>query len=130
MFVQANNAGVKTNWKIVDTTNEVDAFPELKGPLGSKRTAPTIRRAEPGRKPLTSPCPPTSRDLKLGGLPHLSFIQRKPRPLGTEFKSAADAVTGVMLWLEIQQGKAAMQKRLLSEIWVQMPRVPCASPWV
>ena len=31
---------------------------------------------------------------KTGGLPHLSFILRKPEPLGTEFKTIACAVTG------------------------------------
>jgi hypothetical protein len=36
-------------------------------------------------------CPQTS---KAGGLPHLSFILRKPEPLGTEFKVIACAVTG------------------------------------
>jgi hypothetical protein len=51
------------------------------------------------------------RSTKLGGLPHLSFIKRKPRPLGTEFKSAADGVTGVMLWLEIQEGKSGMKSK-------------------
>jgi hypothetical protein len=31
---------------------------------------------------------------KTGGLPHLSFILRKPEPLGTEFKTIACSVTG------------------------------------
>jgi hypothetical protein len=53
------------------------------------------------------------RASKLGGLPHLSFIKRKPRPLGTEFKCAADGPSGVMLWLEIQEGKAAMKGKAL-----------------
>ena len=53
------------------------------------------------------------RSSKLGGLPHLSFVQRKPRPLGTEFKCVADGLSGVMLWLEIQEGKKAMEKNAL-----------------
>jgi hypothetical protein len=36
-------------------------------------------------------CPQTS---KTGGLPHLSFILRKPEPLGTEFKTIACTATG------------------------------------
>lgn len=36
-------------------------------------------------------CPQAS---KTGGLPHISFIMRKPEPLGTEFKTACDAATG------------------------------------
>lgn len=51
------------------------------------------------------------RSTKLGDLPHLSFIKRKPRSLGTEFKSSADGVTGIMLWLEIQEGNSRMKSR-------------------
>lgn len=43
---------------------------------------------------------------KTGNLPHLSYIFRKPEPLGTEFKSVACAKTKIMLRLEIQKGKA------------------------
>lgn len=35
-----------------------------------------------------------ARTTKLGGLPFLSFILRKPKPLGTEFKVSADTETG------------------------------------
>lgn len=40
-----------------------------------------------------------------GGLPNISFIKRKPKPLGTEFKNACDGLHGVMLLLEVQEGK-------------------------
>ena len=30
---------------------------------------------------------------KLGGLPNISFVMRKPKPLGTEFKTVVDADT-------------------------------------
>ena len=43
------------------------------------------------------------RKDKFGGLPHISFIMRKPKPLGTEFKCIVDAETGVMKHLEIQE---------------------------
>jgi hypothetical protein len=33
------------------------------------------------------------RVTKCGGLPNISFIKRKPKPLGTEFKTLVDAVT-------------------------------------
>ena len=49
------------------------------------------------------------RKDKLGGLPHISFIYRKPKPIGTEFKAVCDATTGVMTFLEIQEGKNAMR---------------------
>jgi hypothetical protein len=48
------------------------------------------------------------RQDKYGGLRHISFIKRKPKPLGTEFKTVVDAESGVMLHLEIQQGKGKM----------------------
>ena len=51
------------------------------------------------------------RTTKTGGLPNLSFVKRKPEPLGTEFKNIVDGVTGVMTWLEIQEGKDRMNKK-------------------
>ena len=51
------------------------------------------------------------RKDKFGGLPHISFIMRKPKPLGTEFKCIVDAETGVMKHLEIQEGKDAMRAK-------------------
>jgi hypothetical protein len=46
---------------------------------------------------------------KLGGLPNISFIMRKPKPLGTEFKTAVDADTGMMTYMEIQEGRDPMR---------------------
>jgi len=51
------------------------------------------------------------RTTKTVRLPHLSFIVRKPEPLGTEFKNLVDGVTGTMLWLEIQEGKERIKKK-------------------
>ena len=42
-----------------------------------------------------------------GGMPHKSYVKRKPKPNGCELKSCADVETGVMLRLEIQKGKLA-----------------------
>jgi len=36
------------------------------------------------------------------GMPHVSFVPRKPEPLGCELKNTCDATTGCMLFLEIQ----------------------------
>lgn len=47
---------------------------------------------------------------QLGGLPNISYIIWKPEPLGTEFKSTACSKTGMLLHLEIQQGKYNMKK--------------------
>ena len=35
---------------------------------------------------------------------------RKPEPLGTEFKNIVDGMSGIMLWLEVQEGKQRMSK--------------------
>jgi hypothetical protein len=50
-----------------------------------------------------------SQTRKTGDLPHLSYILRKPEPLGTEFKNIACTITGVFLHLEIQRGKLPMR---------------------
>ena len=43
-----------------------------------------------------------------GGLPNISYIARKPKPLGTEFKVIADATTGCFVGIEVQRGKDSM----------------------
>ena len=40
-----------------------------------------------------------------GYLPHLSYIFWKPDPLGKEFNKVACAVTGPLLFIEVQRGK-------------------------
>ena len=49
--------------------------------------------------------------IKTGGLPNISFVARKPKPLGTEFKCIADGEKGIMLGLEVCEGKEAMQNK-------------------
>lgn len=51
------------------------------------------------------------RKSKLGGLPNISFIKRKPKPLGTEFKSVAEGRFGIMVYLEIQEGMLRMRQK-------------------
>ena len=46
----------------------------------------------------------------------MSFIARKPKPLGTEFKNLVDGVTGALLWLEIQEGKERMRRKEYQEL--------------
>jgi hypothetical protein len=48
------------------------------------------------------------------GLPHVTKIKRKPKGIGTELKNIADATSGLMLRLEIQEGKEAMQRKEFS----------------
>jgi hypothetical protein len=45
---------------------------------------------------------------KNGDLPNLSFIPRKPEPLGAEFKAIRCAATGLMVWIELQRGREPM----------------------
>mmetsp|Transcript_20233 Transcript_20233/g.43993 ORF Transcript_20233/g.43993 Transcript_20233/m.43993 type:complete len:627 (-) Transcript_20233:1152-3032(-) len=52
---------------------------------------------------------------KYGGLPFLSFILRKPQPLGTEFKNVACTEMGTFLHLEIQRGALPMQAKKYSK---------------
>jgi len=48
------------------------------------------------------------RTSRLGGFPNISYIQRKPEPLGTEFKVVCCAATGIAVNIEVQRGKAGM----------------------
>jgi hypothetical protein len=45
------------------------------------------------------------------GCPHLSYVPRKPEPLGIEIKNLCDATSGVMLFLEIQDNKDMMARK-------------------
>ena len=45
------------------------------------------------------------------GLPHVSFVPRKPEPVGLELKTLADTESGVMLCLEMCEGKEAMSSK-------------------
>ena len=57
------------------------------------------------------------RQTRFGKLPNISYIIRKPEPLGTEYKSICCPETGVMTYMEIQRGKAGMaQMRLQKEL--------------
>ena len=46
-----------------------------------------------------------------GNLPHLSYIFRKPEPLGTDFNTVACSVTGALLCIEFHRGKEGMNHR-------------------
>ena len=69
---------------------------------------------------LVSPYQP--RTTPAGDLDHLSFVERKPKKLGTELKCVADGKHGVMLFLEIQEGQAAMAKNASGTQTHQPPR--------
>ena len=46
-----------------------------------------------------------------GGIPHLSFLIRKPIPLGTESKVVCEGTFGLCMFVEIQKGKAVMARQ-------------------
>ena len=48
--------------------------------------------------------------LHVPHMPHLSYVKRKPKPLGSEVKNVADAQSGCMLFLELQKGKHLMME--------------------
>ena len=49
---------------------------------------------------------------KTGNLPNISFILRKPEPLGTELKTVAlTGSNGPIIWAEIQEGKNGMKNK-------------------
>jgi len=52
-----------------------------------------------------------SGDYNINGMPHLVKIARKPEGVGAEFKSLADPYTGILLHLELQEGKDAMRAK-------------------
>lgn len=53
-------------------------------------------------------CP---RSTPSADLAHLSYVERKPKSLGTEFKCVADGGHNLMRFLEIQEGKTAMEQK-------------------
>ena len=46
-----------------------------------------------------------------GGIPHLSFVERKPIPLGTEAKVVCEGSMGMCVYIELQKGKIAMARQ-------------------
>ena len=50
-------------------------------------------------------------DFNVNGMPHLVKIARKPEGVGAEFKSLADPYTGIIMFLEIQEGRLPMQAK-------------------
>ena len=50
---------------------------------------------------------------KKGNLPNISYIMRKPEPLGTELKTVASVESnGPMIYAEIQEGKLGMRNKV------------------
>ena len=56
------------------------------------------------------------QDYTSDGIPHLTKIIRKPKGVGTEVKCLADGVVGIMLQLEICEGKEAEAQKKWSHL--------------
>ena len=53
----------------------------------------------------------TSGEYRIDGIPNLTKIARKPQGVGCELKSIADPFSGIIMHLEIQEGKYAMRAK-------------------
>ena len=51
------------------------------------------------------------RTTAKGKLPHLSYILRKPEPLGTELNTSVCSVTGYLIFIEVHRGKEGRKSR-------------------
>jgi hypothetical protein len=51
------------------------------------------------------------RTSKYGGLPNISYIIRKPEPLGTEFKTSVCPTLNIMTYMEVCEGKEGMKTK-------------------
>ena len=55
--------------------------------------------------------------LNINKCPHRSWVPRKPEPLGVEMKTTGCALSGVMLRMEICEGKEPMKTKEYSAEW-------------
>ena len=78
----------------------VEAYNKKRRETVAASRALTIDESMTAWKPRTS---------KTGGLPNISYIMRKPEPLGIEWKVTCCTVTGIILKLEIMRGKEGMK---------------------
>jgi hypothetical protein len=46
-----------------------------------------------------------------GGIPHKSFIERKPKPFGSELKCVCEGTFGICTYIELQKGKVRMARQ-------------------
>jgi Transposase IS4 len=53
----------------------------------------------------------------VGLAPHLTYLPRKPTPLGIMMKTLVCAVTGILLVAEIDKGKKVMEKEKYRKDW-------------
>ena len=49
---------------------------------------------------------------KFGGLPNITYEQRKPKPLGTMFKNGVEATTEIIVYQDVVQQKEVQQAKV------------------
>jgi hypothetical protein len=94
---------------IDDMTPGDDPWAQMQG-LVNDFNKTTLQNFSPSDEKVIdeSMSPFKPRQSKKANLPHLSFVKRKPKPHGTEFKCIACGESGIMLKLEIQRGKVSL----------------------
>ena len=91
---------------------KTDYFPTVPGPKGSAAS-------EPKQMKVLKDYEYRGKEgdlLTSGGLDHISYIDRKPKPMGTEFKCVCDGRHGLMFYLEIQEGSSAMTHKKFRDV--------------
>ena len=72
--------------------------------------------------------------MKYGGMLHVSFVKRKPKPNGAEIKTAADVQSMVMMRLEVQKGKVHVAQHPPEYTFMYPPHVAIGlrllKPWL
>ena len=102
------------SWADAGTAEEIAADPWMRFRPGIDKFNATQRSfVEPTLECVVdeSMSPYEPRSSATGTLPNLSFIVRKPEPLGSELKDTCDGGTGCMLHAEVQEGKDAMHSK-------------------
>ncbi len=66
-----------------------------------------------------------------GGIPHLSFVEHKPIPLGTEAKVVCEGSMGMCVYIELQKGKMLWRGKNGAASIKQQLLVPsvCQTKW-
>ena len=91
-----HHAGKDPWWKF---QSAVDNFNEIRNELVLPSEILCVDESMSAFRPQTT---------KTGDMPNISYVTRKPENLGTEFKTCACPVTGILSFLEIQRGKGQM----------------------
>lgn len=99
----------------------VEGFNDSRARIFKRAIRVVLDESMSGWRPKTS---------KRGGLPNITFLVRKPVPLGTEFKNSAGGASGCLLYLEVQEGKHAGAKKYKQHLGATAARTARAADGV